>query len=351
MTVLSQLQDQVRDAVSESRTLCIVGGNSKQHMGREQVGDPLELSNYAGVVEYQPTELMITVRAGTTISVLQEILAQENQMLASESPEFDAKATIGGTLACNQSGPSRPWYGSIRDQVLGIRLINGNAEHLRFGGQVMKNVAGYDVSRLQAGAMGTLGVITEVSLKVLPRPDSSITVRRQVDASDAIRVMNEINRLPMPLTGACWYDGEMYVRLSGAAAVINAAAAKMEGERLQDSAAFWTGLREQALPFFGSAKDLWRFSVRSTSPHFEHLVDWLIDWGGAQRWLAGRYERDELDGIATNSGGELSCIRGGDRSAEVFSSRAGAHRAMLVRMKQAFDPSSVFNPGRLYSWM
>ena len=229
MTVLSQLLDQVRDAASNSRALCIVGGNSKRHMGREQDGDLLEISNYAGVVEYQPSELVITVRAGTTISALKRILAQENQMLASEPPEFDGKSTIGGTLACNLSGPSRPWNGSIRDQVLGIRLINGHAEYLRFGGQVMKNVAGYDVARLQAGAMGTLGLITEVSLKVLPKPESSITVRRQVDANDAIRVMNEVNMLPAPLTGACWCDGYMYFRVSGESGVTDVAAGNLEG--------------------------------------------------------------------------------------------------------------------------
>lgn len=351
MTDLSQLLDQVRDAVSNSRALCIVGGDSKKHLGREQDGIPLKMRDYAGVVDYQPEELVITSRAGTTISALNAILAQENQMLAGDPPEFDGKATIGGTLACNQSGPSRPWHGSIRDQVLGIRLINGNAEHLHFGGQVMKNVAGYDVSRLQAGAMGTLGLITEVSLRVLPKPESSITVRRRVDANSAIRVMNEVNILPAPLTGACWYDGHLYFRVSGSTTVTAAAAAKLEGERLPLSTASWTRLREQMLPFFASAEPLWRFSVRPTSPHFEHQGNWLIDWGGAQRLLAGQYDRDELDGIATKSGGELSCIRGGDRTSDVFSSRVGAHRTMLVRLKQAFDPKRVFNPGRLYSWM
>ncbi|MDH3953595.1 MAG: FAD-binding protein, partial [Gammaproteobacteria bacterium] len=186
MTAIADLQDRVRAAVAAQQLLCIVGGNSKRYLGGEQQGDPIDISAWSGVVDYQPSELVITVRAGTTISELQQVLARENQVLASEPPEFDGKATVGGTLACNLSGPSRPWHGSIRDHVLGVRIINGKGEHLRFGGQVMKNVAGYDVSRLQAGAMGTLGILTEVTLKVVPRPEATTTVRRTIGASDAL---------------------------------------------------------------------------------------------------------------------------------------------------------------------
>ena len=212
VTDLAGLQDRVRDAAASQRPLCIVGGSSKRFLGREQRGDPVDMKGYSGVVDYQPSELVITVRAGTTISELQSVLAAENQVLAGEPPEFDGNATVGGTLACNLSGPSRPWSGSIRDHVLGVRIINGKAQHLRFGGQVMKNVAGYDVSRLMAGSMGTLGMLTEVTLKVMPRPEATITVRRPIGAADALRTMNEICRTPLPVTGACWYDGEMRVR-------------------------------------------------------------------------------------------------------------------------------------------
>jgi glycolate oxidase FAD binding subunit len=351
VTTLSQLLDQVRGAISDAEPLCIVGGNSKRHLGREPTGKPISVVDHAGVVDYQPTELVVTVRAGTTLSELQEILAEENQFLACEPPEFDGKATVGGTLACNQSGPSRPWYGSIRDHVLGVRLINGKGEHLRFGGQVMKNVAGYDVSRLQAGAMGTYGLLTEVSLKVLPQPESSITVRRRLDADAAIRVMNEVGMTPTPLTGACWHDGDLYFRLSGPTDVIKVAASGFDGEALADGVAFWMALREQTLPFFGAAKDQWRLSLRSNTPHCKPEKDWLIDWGGAQRWLAGQHDRDELESIAAGSGGELTHHRGGDRSAEVLPSQSSHKRAVLTHMKQAFDPAGVFNPGRLYSWM
>ena len=209
MSALAALQEQVRAAAAERRPLCIVGGNSKRHLGRETEGEPVEMGTYSGVVDYQPAELVVTARAGTTISELQAVLAERHQVLACEPPAFGGKATVGGTLACNLSGPSRPWLGSIRDHVLGVRLINGRGEHLRFGGAVMKNVAGYDVSRLMAGAMGTLGILTEITLKVMPLPEATLTVRRTIAASDAIRAMNELCRSPLPLTGACWHDGDL----------------------------------------------------------------------------------------------------------------------------------------------
>ncbi len=351
MTALSQLQEQVRVAISEARPLRIVGGNSKRHLGREPTGQPINVGNYTGVVEYQPTELVITIRAGTPVLDLQNILAEQDQSLACDPPKFDGKATVGGSLACNQSGPARPWHGSIRDHVLGIRLINGKGEHLQFGGQVMKNVAGYDVSRLQAGAMGSFGLITEVSLKVVPRPEASITVRRSVGADDAIRIMNEIGRSPAPLTGACWYNGSLYLRLSGPPAVIEAAASEVGGETHVEGSDFWTALREQELPFFDASPDLWRFSVRSNSAHPKSQENWLINWGGAERWLEGGHDREELERIASGFGGEVCRIRGGDRLAERLPSVSKSKRALLIKLKQAFDPAGVFNPGRLYSWM
>ncbi len=351
MTVLAQMLERVSDAVSGSTPLSIVGGNTKCGIGREQVGTPISVSEYSGVVDYQPTELVVTVRAGTKIAELREVLAEKNQMLACETPEFERLATVGGALACAQSGPSRPWCGSIRDQVLGVRLINGKAEHLRFGGQVMKNVAGYDVSRLQVGAMGVFGILTEVSLKVLPRPESSKTVRRSLDVDAAIRVMNELSMTPLPLTGACWYDGGLYLRLAGPSSVVDSIVAGLEGDVFADDDEFWTASREQELPFFEGDGDLWRLSVRANSAHPKPDGDWLIDWGGARRWLSGTYQRDELERIALKAGGEVTQVRGGDRSAEIFPALGAAHRLMLQRLKLAFDPGAIFNRGRLYSWL
>ena len=351
MSALTLMQDQVYAAVADKTPLRIVGGNSKRYIGRESTGEPVDVSAYSGVVDYQPSELVITVRAGTTVSELQSVLARENQVLASEPPEFDGRATVGGTLACNLSGPSRPWLGSIRDHVLGVRIINGRGEHLRFGGEVMKNVAGYDVSRLMAGAMGTLGILTEVTLKVMPRPETTLTVHREVVASDALRAMNELCRSPLPVTGACWCDGDMYVRLDGPASVVAAAAERIDGKPLPDDRRFWSGLREMDLPFFAGAEDLWCISLRATSEHFMPDANWLIDWRGARRWVTSQRDRESIDRHVKNAGGEAWRVRGGDGGGEVFPERSAAYRSMLLRLKQALDPAGIFNPGRLYSWM
>lgn len=351
MNTLSKLSDRVRHACSAAEPLCIVSGDSKRHLGREPTGTPVDVSHYSGIVEYQPTELVVTVRAGTAVAELQKSLEEKNQVLACDPPKFDGTATVGGALACNQSGPARPWCGSIRDHVLGIRLINGKGEHLRFGGQVMKNVAGYDVSRLQAGAMGTFGLLTEITLKVLPKPESSLTVRRSIEAEEAIRLMNKLGRTPVPLTGACWYSGDMYLRLSGPASAIEEAARTLAGERIAEDATVWDSLRDQTLSFFGAAENLWRFSVRPNSPHVESQGDWLIDWGGSQRWFAGRDDEAQLRRIAASCGGEVTRIRGGDRAAERLPPISESKRALLIRLKQAFDPAGVFNRGRLYAWL
>ena len=347
MSALANLLEQVRAAIAAEQPLRIVGGDSKRHFGRATTGELLDMRAHTGVVDYQPSELVITARAGTTVSELQEVLADENQVLACEPPEFDGKGTVGGALACNLSGPSRPWLGSVRDHVLGVRIINGKGEHLRFGGQVMKNVAGYDVSRLMAGALGTLGILTEVTLKVLPRPEATMTVRRAISAIDALRVMNDISRQPFPVTGACWYDGNMHVRLAGPASAVAAAAGQLEGEVLPDDDGLWEGLREMSLPFFTDAKDLWCVSLRSTHEHVLHDQNWLLDWRGARRWLAAPVGREVLDTV----GGEAWHVRGAANGAEVFQERGEAYRRTLLQLKRALDPGGIFNPGRLYSWM
>lgn len=220
------LQQQVLAARSEGQALRIVGGNSKAFMGRQLAlaQQTLSLAEHRGILSYSPVELVLTARAGTPLAEIEAVLAEHNQMLSFEPPQFAAGATLGGTLACNLSGPGRPWWHSIRDQVLGIRLLNGYGEHLHFGGQVMKNVAGYDLTRLQAGAMGTLGVITEISLKVLPRPATSCTLTFDVELDEALSLMNRFALAPKPLSAACWLEGRLYLRLSGAASAVESTA-------------------------------------------------------------------------------------------------------------------------------
>ena len=381
----NQLCEQVVNAVSEGRQLNIIGGGSKTFMGRASRGEPLHLSDHRGIISYQPVELVLTARAGTPLHEIEVALAEHDQVLAFEPPRFGGSAsgldaepisnsTLGGTLATNQSGPARPWAGSMRDHVLGVGLINGQGEKLNFGGQVMKNVAGYDISRLQAGAMGTLGVITEVSLKVLPKPAVTQTLVEPMALDRAIALMNQCSAQPKPLSGACWYDGCLYLRLSGAGSAVDATV-KQWSERGDavlmdepDAGRFWRQLRDQTLPLLAPNLDasdsdaaidqstLWRFSVKPTAVQPDQLDgDWLIDWGGAQRWLrtpsAEHPAIAEMETIAAAMAGQISLYRGGDRSAEVMHRQVAALQAIQLQIKRSLDPHQVFNPGRLYCWM
>ncbi len=360
MSDLTQsLMEQVNHAVTAGSTLEIVGGGSKKFMGRAVVADAgIHIGEHRGIVSYHPIELVLTARAGTPLSDIEETLAEQGQMLAFDPPRFEyhggtITGTIAGTLAANQSGPARPWSGSVRDAVLGVRLINGRGEHLRFGGQVLKNVAGYDLSRAQAGAMGTLGVITEVSLKVMPKPTASLTLVQTMDAALAVEKMNQFAGQPRPLTSACWQGGRLYLRLAGVPAAIESTVRRWGGEVLEgeEEATFWQTLRDQRQSFFTASDPLWRFSINSAAPHWRSDADWLIDWGGSQRWLRGDFPHAELEREAREAGGQVSLFRGGNRSGEVFATPSSAVQLLHRRLKTAFDPAGVFNPGRLYSWM
>lgn len=346
------LIEQVNSARASGSTLEIVGGGSKKFIGRVASADAtLNVGGHRGIVSYEPVELVLTARAGTPLREIQDTLDEKNQMLAFEPPHFGDGATLGGTLACNQSGPARPWSGSVRDAVLGIRLINGRGEHLRFGGQVMKNVAGYDVSRAQAGALGTLGIITEVSLKVMPKPAAALTLVQEIDAAQAIVKMNELAGQPRPLTAACWHDGRLYLRLAGVRTAVEGTVSRWGGDILEQDTDFWQALREHQQPFFVGGEPLWRYSINSTASHWRDEADWLIDWGGAQRWLRGDFQQAAMEQEAGQAGGQVTLFRGGDRGGEVFATQAPAVQLLHRRLKAAFDPARIFNPGRLYSWM
>ena len=327
------------------------GGSKRDLVGRCCDAPELDVSAHRGIINYQPQELVITVRAGTPLTEIVAALAEQNQILSFDPPLFDGKATLGGTLACNLSGPGRPWGGSIRDMVLGVELINGKCEKLRFGGEVMKNVAGYDVSRLQAGALGTLGVLTQVSLKVLPRPQRTITLRYTMSADDALQTMNHRAGEPKPLSGAFWLDGQLYLRLSGAASAVDSTAVQWGGEPVDNDSSLWEGLREMSLPFFAGDAPLWRFSVRSTAHLATDCESTLIDWGGAQRWVRGEQNREQLERAAADAGGHVTLFRGGDRYSEVRAPLGNVERLLQQRLKQSFDPDAILNPGRLFSWL
>ncbi|WP_299197601.1 glycolate oxidase subunit GlcE [uncultured Amphritea sp.] len=346
-----QIQQQILDARRDKRQLNIVAGNSKPFMGRQTHADTLNVSQHRGIISYQPVELVLTARSGTPLTEIEALLDEHNQMLAFEPPRFSAHSTIGGTLACNLSGPGRPWSGSIRDHILGVRLINGLGEHLKFGGQVMKNVAGYDVSRLQAGAMGTLGVLTEVSLKVLPKPAAVSTLSWELEAKQAIRMMNELAGKPKPISAACWIEGRLYIRLSGAQSAVDATIKEWHGSEEPDADNLWLALRDQQLSAFQSTDPLWRLSINAAADvaPLDHLS--IIDWGGAQRWYRGHQDKYEMETLAERAGGQVSLYTGGDRTADVFHQPVPALQEIQKRIKASFDPDGILNSGRLYSWM
>jgi glycolate oxidase FAD binding subunit len=350
-----ELTERVRAAVYNSVAAGSREGSTKSFLGRdtgaETDSEPLEVAGHAGILNYQPEELVITARAGTTLTAIEAALAERGQQLPFEPPHFGAAATLGGTIACGLSGPARPHAGAARDLVLGARVLTGRAEVLRFGGEVMKNVAGYDVSRLMAGAFGTLGVLLDLSLKVLPVPAVTRTRVQACGESEAIALMNRWAARPLPITATCW-DGEgLWVRLAGAQQGVAAAGAAIGGESLESEAAdaFWIHkIREQGHGFFTGDLPLWRLSVPPAAPPLGLPGKQLIEWGGAQRWLRTDAPREHIRATAAAAGGHATLFRGGDRTGEVFHPLPEGLMRLHRNLKVAFDPQGILNPGRLY---
>ena len=342
----------VRQAAARARPLRIRGGGSKDFYGQRLHGELLDVRPIAGVVDYEPSELVVTVRAGTRLRELQALLAERGQCLPFEPPQFGVGSTIGGAVAAGLSGPARASVGSLRDYVLGVQIVNGKGELLTFGGQVMKNVAGYDVSRLMAGSLGTLGVIVQVSLKVLPVPPAECTLLFELSETSARQQLNRWGGQPLPLNASCWADGHLAVRLRGAQAAVAAAARSMGGQALAPERAErqWPALRDQALPFFRLApgEALWRASVPDTTTPL-NLGPTLVEWHGAQRWIkATPADATHVREAAARAGGHATLFRGGDGSVPVFTPLAPALAQIHARLKHEFDPAGIFGPGRLY---
>lgn len=345
---MSGLIEQVRSTAAQHKGLRIRAGGSKDFLGRATHSEVLDVSSVRGIVQYEPTELVITARAGTPLVEIEAALAERGQMLAFEPPHFGPGATLGGTLACGLSGPARPFRGAARDFVLGTKIINGAGEQLRFGGEVMKNVAGYDVSRLMCGAYGSLGVLLEASLKVLPLPAAEAYIVLECDSDTAFATMAQWQREPLPLSGLC-YDGDrLHVRLSGAEQSVAAARRHLGGETDPRAAQFWERLREQQSSFFTGTGDLWRLSVPNTAPALKLAGKQLIDWGGSLRWFKTDATADSIFAAAAAVGGHASCFRGAQRE-QVFQPLPAGLMALHKRLKLAFDPHGIFNAGRMYA--
>jgi glycolate oxidase FAD binding subunit len=340
--IANDLAARVRDAAARRAPLAIRGGGSKRFYAGEPQGEPLDVTGHRGIVSHEPTELVITARAGTPLAEIETALAEKDQMLGFEPPHFGNNATLGGAIACGLSGPRRPYTGSARDFVLGVKIINGKGEILKFGGQVMKNVAGFDLSRLMVGAFGTLGVLLEVSLKVLPRPAREITLALEMDAAGAIAKMNTWAAQPLPLSAAAHVGDTLYVRLSGSESGLRAAQIRLGGEAVRDGDEFWRKLREHELGFFGGDTPLWRLSVPPATEPMTFDGKWLLDWGGAQRWLKTDATAEHVEGTVRAAGGHATLFRGEQPRALVFTltpSLLALHRAL----RQSFDPSRILN--------
>ena len=340
--------------IQQGKPLRIRGSGSKDFYGNALNGEVLDTRGHAGIVAYEPTELYITAKCGTPLAEIEAALAAQGQCLPFEPPRFSAESTVGGVVAAGLSGPRRASAGSLRDYMLGVKIIDGEAHELTFGGQVMKNVAGYDVSRLIAGSLGTLGLITEVTLKVLPKPVAEATLRFAMSQGEALDQLNAWGRQPLPIVASAWQAGLLTLRLAGARAAVEAAQQKLSGVKVSAGetapAGFWDELRDQKLPFFAT-ETLWRLSVPSVAPVLDLPGEQLIEWGGALRWLKSDAPPETIRAAAANVGGSATLYR----APAEMKARVGAFAPLPAplmqlhrNLKAAFDPRGILNPGRLY---
>jgi len=344
---IQQTCDAIKAAADRGSTLRIVGGGTRSFYGRESAGEVLATGGHSGIVDYEPSELVLTARGGTPLEEIEALLADNGQMLPFEPPRFGPGSTIGGVVATGMSGPRRPYAGAVRDAVLGCEIINGFGEHIAFGGQVMKNVAGYDISRLMVGALGTLGVVTQVSVKVVPRPVEETTLVFDCAQGEAIETMNRWAGHPFPIAATCHDGDRLYVRLSGTQTGVRSAADKLGGEKLAEQAEFWARVRDQQHAFFRNAGSLWRLSVPPAAAPLDVPGATLLEWNGGLRWVAAEASPRDLREAAAAAGGHATWFRGHDGD-EVFHPLPPAKLALERNLKRAFDPSGVLNPGRMY---
>jgi FAD/FMN-containing dehydrogenase len=355
---VAQLIDRMRAARACRAPLQILGGGTKAFYGEAPLGEPLSLRDLAGITSYEPSELVVTARAGTPLAELESALAAKGQCLPFEPPRFAAGGTVGGMVASGLAGPSRAAVGALRDYVLGLTLLDGRGELLTFGGQVMKNVAGYDVSRLIAGSWGVLGVICEVSLKVLAAPAETATLEYEWEESRALEELSRWRAQPVPLQASAWCERRLRIRLAGSRAAVLEARARLGGTPLDGEAAcdFWEDVRDQRHEFFAPATGelergigLWRLSVPATAKPFSFGGRQFIEWGGAQRWWRTAAPAAEVRAAAAIAGGHATLVRAADKSAGAFAPLSGELMRIHRALKTAFDPERILNPGRLYA--
>jgi glycolate dehydrogenase FAD-binding subunit len=343
------IKEQIADAIEQRKPLQIVGGNSKAFLGRRIAGTLVEMADYKGIISYEPTELYITASAGTLLSDINNTLAEHGQMLAFEPAQVTDKTTIGGVVATGLSGSRRPYSGSVRDYVLGIRCINGLGKELTFGGQVIKNVAGYDLSRLMTGAFGTLGIILEVSLKVMPVSEFEMTCCRSLSVDKALAMMLELSAQAIPISASC-YDGEtLFIRLSGNEVAVKETSKTIDLDEYDQGPNFWNDLRDYKSSIFNSDINTWRVSVPVTARLDSGDDPFLIEWGGSLYWLNSERPAEEIFTMASEVGGSAMLFRGVDHEQDVFHPLADGLWSLHKGLKDAFDPHGILNPGKMYA--
>ncbi len=360
--ILNELTQQVMTARATHKPVFIRGGGTKDFYGEPSASGQatdtaiLDMSAYVGIVNYQPSELVVTARAGSLLSDIEAILAQQQQMLAFEPPRLGASATLGGCVASGLSGPRRMAVGGLRDFVLGAKLLDSTGSVLNFGGEVMKNVAGYDVSRLLAGSMGIFGPLLEVSLKVVPKPEHEVTLALEMSESQALDALNAWRGLPLPISASAWGRDEqsdlgiLHLRLSGSQAAIAQGKTQVGGQEIQPQIgdAYWTSLRDQTHKFF-QQRPLWRVAVPPTTPPL-NLGNSLIEWNGGLRWLAQQADPLALREQIAALGGHATLYRHQSTLDDlpVFHPLPPGLQTIHWRLKQEFDPMGIFNPRRLF---
>jgi len=349
--ISNDIQKQLEHAFDNGTAVNIKGYGSKDFYGRrtDATLETLETKQHTGVIDYQPTELVITARCGTTIKEIEALLSEKNQMFAFEPPQFNQQGSIGGMIACGLSGPARPYAGSLRDAVLGITCLNGKAEKLVYGGQVMKNVAGYDISRLMTGAMGTLGVTLDASIKVMPKPETELTLTLEKTAEQAMQTWLQLNKQALPISASCHIDNALYIRLSGNASAVKHATTIIGGETAKNQHGFWQEIRNHQHPFFDDPRPLWRLSLAPATLLLNLAGNTLIDWAGAQRWIKTDEPADVIRSLCESHGGHATLYNPTDNSIEAFHPLTDGITVLHKNLKQAFDPAGILNPRRMSS--
>ena len=342
----AEITDRVREATARRTPLRIVGGDTKRFLGREVAGEALRTTGHTGIVSYDPAELVLTARGGTPLREIEAALAEHGQRLPFEPPSFGDAATVGGTVACGLAGPARAASGPLRDYVLGVRILSGDGRALRFGGEVMKNVAGYDVARTMAGAFGTLGVLLDVSLKVLPRPPAVRTLSLSFDQAGALAELERLSRTALPLTASCWTGGSLTLRFEGTERTLDEVQRRIGGTIVEDGTEFWRSVREHAHPFFAARTPLWRLHVPAAASVSTPPVEPLIEWNGLQRWYA--LDSTSILAIAAAAGGHATLFRCAGPAESVFTRPAEAAVRLHASLKTIFDPAGILNSGRMY---